>query len=194
MSVFHKILCPTDFSQPAQAALNLAISLANDGAGEIIVAYIEPDLDSMAASGALPEHQLQQEHQEAVRDLASLIERQTPAQVLTHALVRHGEVAPQLLQLAREQQVDLIVLAANSSEVDEEQTNALPYLGSVARHVLLAAPCPVLLINERTHANHRSWTTNQPENCVRAVENRLDAIPISSPERPSSLTELAAQI
>lgn len=142
MAHFKTILCPTDFSEASQTALNQAISLAQDGAGEVLVLYVEPSLEDMVMSGALPDHLAADEHRETVRDLCALVESQTPPEVRTQALVRQGDIVPEILEAAREKAADLIVLATHGREGSEPTI-----LGPITSQILNSSPCPVLVAN-----------------------------------------------
>jgi len=64
-----------------------------------------------------------------------------------HALIREGEVLPEILAVSREKKIDTIVIASHG----EGRLRHL-LLGSTARNVLLSAHCPVYII--RHSSNH----------------------------------------
>jgi len=58
-----------------------------------------------------------------------------------HTIIREGEVLPEILAVAREKQIDTIVMASHGEGLLRHLL-----LGSTARNVLLSADCPVYII------------------------------------------------
>lgn len=148
MLPFQKILCPTDFSEPALTALKRAEELARHFGAEIIVAHVIPPVPG---PHSFPDPQAnfnfdlplyQQElaiHAEKV--LKELVSHQVSPEVRTRDLVTTGEAAPEILRVARQEHVDLIVIASHGLTGWRRLV-----FGSVAEKVVRQAPCPVLTI------------------------------------------------
>ena len=145
MLPFKRILCPTDFSEPAFTALKHAEELARHFAAELIVAHVIPPLPS---PHAFPDPQasfnfdvplFQQEL--ALKAEQMLKELVSHHKVGTRDLVTTGDPAPEILRIAQEEHVDLIVIASHGLT----GWRRLVY-GSVAEKVVRQAPCPVLTI------------------------------------------------
>jgi nucleotide-binding universal stress UspA family protein len=66
-----------------------------------------------------------------------------------HALIREGEVLPEILAVSREKKIDTIVIASHG----EGRLRHL-LLGSTARNVLLSAQCPVYIIRHSGSHHH----------------------------------------
>jgi nucleotide-binding universal stress UspA family protein len=145
MLPFKKILCPTDFSEPAFVALKRAEELARHFAAELIVAHVIPTLpgphsfpDPQAALNfevPLFQPELAIKADQMLKDLVSHHKVGTRVQVTT------GEAAPEILRIAEEEHVDLIVIASHGLT----GWRRLVY-GSVAEKVVRQATCPVLTI------------------------------------------------
>lgn len=96
----------------------------------------------------------QESVQEARRELAALVsataDRLSDAGLVTSVEVRDGDPAPSIVKAATEHGVDLIVMGTRGltglSRI---------LLGSVARNVLIHAPCSVLIVREHTFEGHR---------------------------------------
>jgi len=145
MLPFKKILCPTDFSEPAFVALKRAEELARHFAAELIVAHVIPTLpgphsfpDPQAALNfevPLFQQELAIKADQMLKDLVS------HHKVGTRDLVTTGEAAPEILRIAQEEHVDLIVIASHGRTGWRRLVQ-----GSVAEKVVRQATCPVLTI------------------------------------------------
>ena len=145
MLPFKKILCPTDFSEPAFVALKRAEELARHFAAELIVAHVIPTLpgphsfpDPQAAFNfevPLFQQELAIKAEQMLKDLVS------HHKVETRDLVTTGEAAPEILRIAQEEHVDLIVIASHGLTGWRRLVH-----GSVAEKVVRQATCPVLTI------------------------------------------------
>ena len=145
MLPFKKILCPTDFSEPAFVALKRAEELARHFAAELIVAHVIPTLpgphsfpDPQAPLNfevPLFQQELAIKAEQMLKDLVS------HHQAETRDLVTTGEAAPEILRIAQEEHVDLIVIASHGLTGWRRLVH-----GSVAEKVVRQATCPVLSI------------------------------------------------
>jgi nucleotide-binding universal stress UspA family protein len=145
MLPFKKILCPTDFSEAAFVALKRAEELARHFAAELIVAHVIPPLPGPHSfpDPQAPFHfdvpMFQQElaikAEQMLKDLVS------HHQVGTRNLVATGEAAPEILRIAQQEHVDLIVIASHGLTGWRRLV-----FGSVAGKVVRQATCPVLTI------------------------------------------------
>jgi nucleotide-binding universal stress UspA family protein len=66
-------------------------------------------------------------------------------QVLEHADVRTGSAASTICEAAREEQLDLIIMPAH-----RHSALGRLFIGSVTQRVVRCAPCPVLVVRDRT--------------------------------------------
>jgi universal stress protein A len=148
MLPFKRILCPTDFSEPALAALKRAAELARHFGAALYVVHVIP---SLPGPHSFPDPQapftfdvplFQQELAiGAEKVLKELVSHEVAPEVSTRNQVTTGEAAPEILRTARQEAVDLIVIASHG----ETGWRRLVH-GSVAEIVVRQAPCPVLTI------------------------------------------------
>jgi nucleotide-binding universal stress UspA family protein len=145
MLPFKKILCPTDFSEPAFVALKRAEELARHFDAELIVAHVIPPLpgphlfpDPQASFNfdlPLYQQELAIKAEQMLKDLVS------HHKVETRNLVTTGEAAPEILRIAHQEHADLIVIASHGLRGWRRLV-----FGSVAEEVVRQAACPVLTI------------------------------------------------
>jgi nucleotide-binding universal stress UspA family protein len=142
---FKKILCPTDFSDPAAKALKVAAGLAVDYSSELLVVNVVEPIPTVSEAGTFPLSTLQQylhEAESAARKrLKELVTKVVPAGIKVRPLTLTGQAALQIVDLADKRKVDLIVLATHG------QTGLKRWVfGSVAERVLKLTSRPVLII------------------------------------------------
>jgi nucleotide-binding universal stress UspA family protein len=142
----RSILFPTDFSECGNYALSYAASLARTFKASIIcINVIEPIVPTVGYSGMtepLPIADIT-EHLEdsAERELPKLAECDECAGIEVEELVVHGEAASEIVRVAKERDVDLIVIASHG------RTGLGRILfGSTAESVVRHASCPVLVV------------------------------------------------
>jgi nucleotide-binding universal stress UspA family protein len=140
------ILLPTDFSECGNYALGFATSLARKfGASVICVHVIEPIVPTVGYSGMtepLPIADISEQlENSAERELPKLAECEECAGVELEELIVHGEAASEIVRVARERKVDLIVISSHG------RTGLGRMLfGSTAEAVVRHASCPVLVV------------------------------------------------
>jgi universal stress protein A len=142
----RSILLPTDFSECGNYALSYAASLARSfGASILCVHVIEPMVPTVGYSGMtepLPIADItDQLENSAERELPKIAEREECAGLEIEELIVHGEAASEIVSVARERKVDLIVVSSHG------RTGLGRILfGSTAEAVVRHAPCPVLVV------------------------------------------------
>jgi nucleotide-binding universal stress UspA family protein len=134
-----KILCPTDFSASSQAALAYAASLARDFKAELIVAHVDEGPLAYDAGMGSP-GDIGQPDQPSARlaEVTSAIQ-----EVKCTARLLEGDPASQIVELACEEDIDLIVMGTHG-----RTGLARLLMGSIAEIVLRRAPCPVLALKQ----------------------------------------------
>lgn len=136
-----KILCTTDFSDASKNALRYANEFAlSMGATVIILHVVEPRpiATDMSVAYIPIEADLEKAAEE---DLAQLVIDEKYKGITATRLVLVGSPAEMILQQAKSQDVDLIILGSHGRS---GLTRLL--MGSVAEAVLRKAPCPVLIV------------------------------------------------
>ena len=143
-----KILAPTDFSPASEKALKYAMRFAEEfGAQLILLHVIEPAISAtLAGEPAEPEF-FEAEMASANESLCGLLESVRTAGVCdAKPTIRVGAAANQIVEAARDLDVDLIVIATHGFASWKHFT-----IGSTAEHVARAAPCPVVVVREKEH-------------------------------------------
>jgi nucleotide-binding universal stress UspA family protein len=149
MIPIKRILVPTDFSEPAAAALKWATTLAKEFDGQVYLLHVVPEpyaypwgseLSAMPLTDILA--QSEQAAGEHMRRLAA--DTQLPAaRVITRAVI--GTPVDQILATVAENQIDLIVLGTHGRGMVGHLL-----LGSVAERVVRRSPVPVLTVHGET--------------------------------------------
>ena len=142
---FKKILCPTDFSEPAYAALQVAAGLARDYASELWVLNVVEPIPAVPVMDTLPMNFLQDYLKETEilsrKRLAELLGKKVFADLKARPVTLIGQPAVQIVDLADRKKVDLLVLATHG----QSGWRRLVF-GSVAQRVISLTSKPVLLI------------------------------------------------
>ena len=140
------ILLPTDFSECGNYALSYAASLARTFKASIIcLNVIEPIVPTVGYSGLtepLPIADIAEQLEDsAERELPKLAECEDCAGLNVEELVVHGEASSEIVRVAKDRDVDLIVIASHG------RTGLGRILfGSTAEAVVRHATCPVLVV------------------------------------------------
>jgi len=146
MLPFKRILCPTDFSEPACTAIKAAAEMAKSFSAELILIHVVgpiPALDTPAGVTGFDVSAYQRELTESAESsLAMRIETHVPDAVDAKTLVVHGEPAHEIIRVATEENVDLIVLSTHGATGWRKRI-----FGSVPGKVIKLATCPVLTIH-----------------------------------------------
>ena len=136
MDIRH-ILAPSDFSTYSKQAVTYAFELAQTRGAKLSLLHVI-EVPVYAIEVYLPLADLEQD---ARRELALLLPEAEAAHVDVTRLVEMGVPYVKILEVARAEQVDLIVMSTHGR-------TGLGHLvlGSVAERVVRLAPCPVLTI------------------------------------------------
>ena len=140
MLKLSRILCPTDFSEPSYAGLVAACTLARICGAELILLHVtEPfvgfgDLLSDEVGGDC-------DLATAKAKLAEVIETRVPSGVQARAMVKWGGAADAIVQVAQNEDVDLVVIATHGLTGWRHML-----FGSVTEAVVHGAHCPVLTV------------------------------------------------
>jgi len=145
----QKILLPTDFSNYSAAATKYACELATKFDAELHLLHtLEIHLSSTPGFGmglALPNY-ISESRAAAEKSLAGVLDPKWSAGRKVIQVVVEGSPKVEIIQYARKQNIDLIVLATHGR-------TGLPHviMGSVAETVVRTAPCPVLTVRPEGH-------------------------------------------
>lgn len=147
MFAFNKILVPLDGSQLAELALKPALQVAQAAQAELILlrsmipVYTTMPVVAGEYEWAWPEYAREQVRSEAREYLEAVRNRYTQANLSLRTLAVEGDAASLILDVAEEEDVDLIVMAPHGWS----GANKL-LLGSVTERVLHQATCPVFVV------------------------------------------------
>jgi nucleotide-binding universal stress UspA family protein len=142
---FRRVLCAVDFSQDSARALGYAVSVARRAGGHLtLVHVVEPlplgydpmvgvTFDIVAYEEAVGESARCQLKELVPEDLAYTGGVDT--------LVTHGKAYKEILRIASEREVDLIVLGVHGRNVMDRLV-----FGSTTEHVVRRGLCPVLTV------------------------------------------------
>jgi nucleotide-binding universal stress UspA family protein len=139
----RRVVLPTDFSEPAEHALRIGLSLAEQFGAEVhlVHAFYLP-IAPLAPYGLALPASLVHEGREASRKRLEETLGGARARGLAGAHhVPEGPAAPEIVRIAEEVKADLIVMGTHGYTGIQ---HAL--LGSVAERTLRLAPCPVLTV------------------------------------------------
>jgi nucleotide-binding universal stress UspA family protein len=145
----RSILLPTDFSECAECALPYATQLARQADAKIICLYVVeammPPVGYAPVAEPLPAVDVSEQLQHsAERELPKLATREECAGLQVEELIVHGEAAVEIVRVAREREVDLIVISSHG------RTGLGRMLfGSTAESVVRHAHCPVLVVKPK---------------------------------------------
>jgi nucleotide-binding universal stress UspA family protein len=140
------ILLPTDFSECGNSALVSATSLARKFNASILCLHvIEPIVPTVGYSGMtepLPIADITEQLEDsAERELPKLAECEECSGIEVEEMIVHGEASSEIVRVAKERNVDLIVIASHG------RTGLGRILfGSTAEAVVRHATCPVLVV------------------------------------------------
>ena len=160
--MFTRILVPTDFSPPSNAALDYARAVATRFGASLHLLYVadDPYRAALAAEVYVPEV-------EGLRDeiIASAVSRLKEQLTVADATALHattaaiiGTPAWTIVDYAGANDIDLIVMGTHG-----RGGMAHLLVGSVAERVLRTAPCPVLTVR---HAPAVATTTAHADAAV----------------------------
>ena len=143
----QRFLVPIDFSEYANQALEYAISLAGKLEARLTLLHViqSVPLGGVDMSVTLPYTYLQDLEAEIMQSMESYLTRVTAAGLEGEIVVVHGVPFHEILETAKIQQADLIVMGTHGRTGLQHML-----LGSVAEKVVRLAPCPVLVARQPT--------------------------------------------
>jgi nucleotide-binding universal stress UspA family protein len=145
--VIDRVLCPVDFSEASQHAMEHALAIARWSGAAVSALHVSHPMVVPVTSGAGscfddPDNEMTRLRSAA----ASLLERAGARDLTVDIAVEAGDPARQILEHADRQAVNLIVVGTHGANGFERLI-----LGSVTEKVLRKARCPVLTVPPRAH-------------------------------------------
>jgi nucleotide-binding universal stress UspA family protein len=134
-----RILFPTDFSENSDYAFQHALEYARHFGAKLYVVHV------VYFPPQMPEQNVGRVIDVLLKDgekrLKTLIRRISDPELIFHPEVRIGTVDREIIELARKEKIDVIVMGTHG-----RTGLAHVFLGSVAERVVRHAPCPVLTV------------------------------------------------
>jgi len=144
MIEIRKILCPIDFSDFSERALEHALVLAKWYGGEVSVLHVipkvlmPPEAYPYLSEPLVPDPKARER---ALEELGRFVHRARDMGVATEVRLEEGEAVDEILTLAERLPADLVVMGTHGRRGFERLV-----LGSVAEKVLRKAACPVMTV------------------------------------------------
>jgi nucleotide-binding universal stress UspA family protein len=124
------ILCPMNYTEVARAAFEHACSVARTFAARLTVVFVVEQ--ETGPPGSI---------ERAEEMLRAWLPAEAQTKFAVEPVIRHGDAAEQILALAREEAVDLVVIGAQHQRFVDTTV-----LGVTTVRVTRHAPCPVLVV------------------------------------------------
>jgi nucleotide-binding universal stress UspA family protein len=139
------VLFPTDFSHGARAAMDYAISLAQDYKARLVLLYVIQDISiaewyipsSISAADLVADMQKSAERE--MEKWAAEIGGKVTGKV--EAMIERGVPFVEIIRVAKEKNADLIVIGTHGRTGIDHML-----FGSTAEKVVRKSPCPVLTV------------------------------------------------
>jgi len=138
MASFKSILIPIDFSEPSRNALKYGLTLADQFGAKVVVAHV------------VPESEKRKHTDDAIRqEIHAFMPMQNPAWSNARIVIRAGHIEAELLGIAAEEGVDLVVMGTHG-----RRNPGRWFIGSVTEHMLRKVPVPVLTVSHHDSQQH----------------------------------------
>ena len=145
MMEIGKILCPTDFSNFSERALDHALALAKWYGAEVSALHVipkvlmPPEAYPYLSEPLLPDPQARER---ALEELGRFVHRAREIGVPTEVRLEEGDAVEEILKLVKELPAHLVVMGTHGRRGFERLV-----LGSVAEKVLRKSSCPVMTVS-----------------------------------------------
>jgi universal stress protein A len=144
--MFTRILVPTDFSEPSDAALDYARVIATTFGASLHVVHVVHTPAAMISAEVYitdPQAFRAQLFDDAQRRLNHRVTASDRTRYAATTEVASGSIADSIIDCAKERGIDLIVMGTHG-----RSGVAHLLMGSVAEQVVRHAPCPVMTVHQ----------------------------------------------
>lgn len=142
---FRRLLSPVDFSQGSARALDYALNIAEGARAQLTILHVIEMPPQQHETSSFEDAGLVLARATAETDYLQRLRELVPEAAHTYCtvkpMVRHGVAHDEIVKLARERSIDLIVMGVQGRGV-----TARALFGSNTAHVTRAATCPVLIV------------------------------------------------
>lgn len=149
---FEKILCPVDFSETSEIALDYALAIARTREAEVSVLHVLPEVLAapdvypyLSAPVLLTDEMRERAYEQLGRFVHRALERGVSAEVL----LEEGDVVEATLDTAKRLSSDLVVMGTHGRKGFSRML-----LGSVTEKLLRRSEVPVLSVGARAPGPH----------------------------------------
>ncbi|MGE0094522.1 MAG: universal stress protein [Alphaproteobacteria bacterium] len=141
--MFQSILVPIDIEHRSswEFAIPEALELARPGRAKLAVMTVVLDVQAMLRAVHLP-YQLEDMVNAAQRRMAAIVKEYEGPGIEIEQVVRFGSIGREILNVAKDRAVDLIVMASHRPEMRDY------LIGPNAAHVSRHAACSVLVLRK----------------------------------------------
>jgi nucleotide-binding universal stress UspA family protein len=149
---YKKVLFCTDFSENADYAFEFACGIAKRDGGVLYILHVIPHnpnqayVDSFLTTGDL-ERMQKSIQEDLVNRYRERYEEKIEQEIKFETITRAGREDEEILEFAKEEKVDLIVMGTHGRTGIEHV-----FFGSVAEKVLRRSPIPVFIIPSKKKA------------------------------------------
>ncbi|HOW66079.1 MAG TPA: universal stress protein [Candidatus Paceibacterota bacterium] len=142
-----KILVPVDFSDPSRKALKYATAFAAHFRASVILLHVVEFNFVGSDFGLVELSQVETDMREsAAQRIGEWLKEEVGAGLSAESMVRCGRPYLEIIDTAKESEVDMILIAAHG-----HSSLAHILLGSTVERVVRHAPCPVLVLRPVQH-------------------------------------------
>jgi universal stress protein A len=144
MSKIKNILCPIDFSETSNEALEYAVQLAKaNGASIHLLSVMEPLVlvDSIPADYNEMVEKMREAREHLLDKAVEELQASAPHLKITSELLTQFDAADAILEAGKKNAADLIVMGSHG-----RRGLSRVLMGSVAESVMREANCPVLIL------------------------------------------------
>lgn len=136
---FHRVLFATDFTDESMAAAPYAISMAQENQARLIVLHVMKQPEA-----GTPKKAIEDAESSAMFQLHEIVPPSAELWCRPEGIVQYGDAADKILEIAKAQGADLIVLGVRDAR---GHIGAATHLERTTAHRVVAhAPCPVLTV------------------------------------------------
>jgi nucleotide-binding universal stress UspA family protein len=137
-----RILAPTDFSEPSEAAVKYAIALARQFNAKLYLVHVVAKAPAESAEGIEHPIGMFERMQDSAREqLGNFLIDHQAKDLSSEFATLVGTAHVEIVQYAKDRGIDLIVMGTHGRGFVAHML-----MGSVAENVVRRAPCPVLTV------------------------------------------------
>ena len=150
MISYKRILVPVDFSEASKKAVTYAMTIASQTNAKLFIAHIVQDTSAMNYTFPSETYEVEkQQYEAAKRQIQKLIPEECAGMFDVEMIVKTGNVDSELLGIAEEEAVDLVVMGSHG-----RRHFGRWFIGSVTERLLRKLPVPVLSVSHVSPEKH----------------------------------------